>query len=86
MFVKLVNEEPVLLNVDASTLTLGGLRRLITEQPILGVPKDRQHLIHAGRALDGLDEQVLATLGIEDDAIIHLCKSLHSLPLALTKP
>lgn len=75
MFVKLVNGEPVSLTVDTSTLTLGGLRRLITEHPILGVSKDRQHLIHAGRVLEGHDDQVLSALHLEDDAIIHLCKA-----------
>ena len=80
MLVQKLNGSPVFLDTNASRTTIRGLKLAIAQHPLLGVPELSQHLLFAGRSLAGPNEsgqegkeQILATLGIEDDSIIHLC-------------
>lgn len=81
MIVKHLNGEAVHLDVDVSILTFGGLQQLISEQPKLNIPKEKQRLIHAGKVLVSHETQALESLGIEDDAIIHLCNDAPPCPI-----
>ena len=72
MFIKHVDNETLVLQVEPNTLLVEDLKKAIANS--IDIPADQQRLLFAGRQLE--DGALLADCGVQEDSTIQLLLSL----------